>query len=180
MTNFPTPLMRRRRLLTAAAGLAAAGGALGTRLLGSGGVPTTMRLRELSPREAATAARLAPAILPEDTPFPNWEIAGYLDNYVAALGHTEQTMLHGFLFALDQGTLLDGFWTPAHRMTREAAVRAVRAWENSRLGARRDMAKGFRQLVGFAWLAQPDTRQRYGIARTCGSGTTSFLPETHA
>lgn len=135
------------------------------------GKPAPAGLKALSPREAAVLDILSLVYFPPGIGLGlDARQAGmvpYLDGYVSTLGAGERKLMRAMLLAFDQGTLLAGKWTPAHRLDLAAATAYMRDCETSRIKFRRDLAAGLRSLLSFAYFSHPTVLAKLGVERPC-------------
>lgn len=178
----------RRTVLRAGGATAAlaAAGVAGVTIAGHGGryedADPACPLHYFTRREYRIVCDLA------DTVFPPGNALGitgrearvpeYIDRMLAGMRADKATEVHAMFLLFEHGTL--AFGMRSRRFTELAPrqrERYLRRWERARVYSRRMLAAGLKALLGLAYFAHPDVRERLGVVRTCGSAADALPRE---
>ena len=128
----------------------------------------------LSPREAQIADAIADAMFPGDhLGMPNGTEVGVvqtLDDYLAAINPHTANLLRLLLHAIDELAIVSGLsMTRFHRRSREKRKEILRAWDTSRVTARREAFFGLKIILCMGYCESPRVIRAAGWNYDCGA-----------
>ncbi len=129
--------------------------------------------RVLSPLEGRISRAIADAMFPGDhlgmPPAEDVDVVDTLDTYLAAIPPHKANLLRLLLHAIDEMAVVSDFGlTRFHRRPRPERIEILNAWDDSRIGARREAFEGLKLIMAMGYCESPEVIEAAGIDYECG------------